>query len=412
MREISLPQARRIALAAQGFGRPRRDRPVTMREVQGEIDRLAQFQIDSISVLARAHQMPLYSRLGAYDVGLLERAASRRPRRLFEYWGHAASLVDVRLEPALRFRMARARGEAWGGIRRVVEEHPGLVDFVLDEVRERGPVTAREIEYEEQRDRSHWGWNWSATKRALEWHFWSGRITAASRNAAFERRYDLPERVLPAEVVATPTPDDHQAHVILVRRAARALGVASEACLADYFRLSRAETRAAIAELEQLGELEPVRVRGWKPQAWLWKGNQELPAARIPRRITGRALVSPFDSLIFERSRALALFDLDYRIEIYVPAAQRRHGYYVYCFLLDEHFAARVDLKADRRAGVLRVLSSWAEPGCPHETAQVVRELAAELRELAAWLGLGEVEIGARGDLAAALHGAMAPATP
>ena len=412
MREIGLPQARRIALAAQGFGRPRPDRAVTMRDVQREIDRLAQFQIDSISVLARAHQMPLYSRLGPYDLTLLERASSTSPRRLFEYWGHAASLLDVRLEPALRFRMARAADEAWGGMQRVRTEHPGLVEFVLDEVCTRGPLTARAMEYEEQRDRSHWGWNWSATKRALEWHVWSGRITSASRNPAFERRYDLPERVLPAQVLATPTPSDHEAHVVLVRRAARALGVASELCLADYFRLSRAETRAAVAELVALGELEPVRVRGWKPQAWLWKGNQDGPPARIPRRVTGRALVSPFDSLIFERSRALALFGLDYRIEIYVPAAQRRHGYYVYCFLLDEHFAARVDLKADRRAGVLRVLASWAEPLCPHPQDRVLAELAAELRSLAQWLGLARVEVAAHGDLAGALHDRLASTTP
>lgn len=412
MRELSLAQARRTALAAQGFGRPRKDGPVTMRDVQREIDRLAQFQIDSISVLARAHQMPLYSRLGPYDTSLLARATSRAPRRLFEYWGHAASLVDVTLEPALRFRMQRARGEAWGGIRRVLDEHPGLVDFVLDEVRRRGPITARQIEYDEQRDRSHWGWNWSATKRALEWHFWSGRITSASRNPAFERRYDLPERVLPPAVLATPTPTDHQAHLELVRRAAQALGVASELCLADYFRLTRAETRAAVAELVELGELEAVRVTGWKPQAWLWKGNQTRPPARIPRRITARALVSPFDSLIFERSRALALFGLDYRIEIYVPAERRHYGYYVYCLLLDEHFAARVDLKADRAAGVLRVLASWAEPGCPHPEDRVAAELAAELRSLARWLGLNDIEVSQQGDLAPALGGAVEQPTP
>ncbi|MFZ2261574.1 MAG: crosslink repair DNA glycosylase YcaQ family protein [Luteococcus japonicus] len=400
MRELTLPQARRIVLAAQGFGRPRPQRPITMRDVQGQIDRLAQFQIDSINVLARAHQFPLFSRLGPYDVELLTRASGRAPRRLFEYWGHAASLVDVNLQPALRFRMARARGEAWGGIRRVQAEHPELVDFVRQEVACRGPITARQIEFDEQPDRTHWGWNWSATKTALEWLFWNGEITAAGRNPAFERRYDLPEGVLPQSVAQAATPTDEQAHVILVRRAARALGVASEKCLADYFRLSRAETKQAVATLAARAELEEVEVAGWPVRTWLWTGDGQ---PRIPRRIGARALISPFDPLIFERSRALALFDLDYRIEIYVPEAQRRHGYYVHPFLLGEEFAARVDLKADRAAGVLRVKAAWLEPGAARPPQEVAVELRAELGELARWLDLAQIEVEPRGDLAGEL---------
>lgn len=405
MRELSLAQARRIALAAQGFGRPRPSRPdggrtVTMRDVQGLVDRLAQFQIDSINVLARAHLFPLFSRLGPYDPALLTRASSTRPVRLFEYWGHAASLVDVTLQPALRFRMARARGEAWGRMRQVEADHPELVAFVRDEVRSRGPITARQIEFDEQRERTHWGWNWSSTKTALEWLFWSGEITAAGRNQSFERLYDLPERVLPPAVHSSATLSDAQAHVELVRRSARALGVASEVCLADYFRLTRAETRAAISELATRAELEEVRVDGWPVRTWLWTGDGPV---RIPRKIRARALVSPFDSLVFERARALALFGLDYRIEIYVPEARRRHGYYVYPFLLDEQFVARVDLKADRAAGVLRVKASWLEPGTGEETDRVCAELLAELHELARWQGLGEVVVEPRGDLAAAL---------
>ncbi|MGO4955754.1 winged helix-turn-helix domain-containing protein [Luteococcus sp. Sow4_B9] len=400
MRELSLASARRVALAAQGFGRPRPQRPITMRDVQGQIDRLAQFQVDSINVLARAHQLPLYSRLGAYDTALLDRAAGQAPRRLFEYWGHAASMVDVRLEPALRFRMARARDEAWGGMRRIAQEQPDLVARVRREVAERGPVTARQLEAPRARQRDHWGWNWSDTKRALEWLFWCGEVTAARRNASFEREYDLPERVLPPAVLQTPTPSSQEAHVVLVRRAARALGVASERCLADYFRLGRAETRRAIATLEELGEMEPVTVAGWSTRAWLWTGDGQ---PRIPRRIHARALISPFDPLIFERSRALSLFGLDYRIEIYVPQARRRHGYYVHPFLVGEEFAARVDLKADRAASVLRVKSSWLEEGTSHPVDVVTNQLADELELLARWLGLGAVVVDDAGDLADAL---------
>ncbi|WP_420175402.1 winged helix-turn-helix domain-containing protein [Luteococcus sp. OSA5] len=396
MRRLTAGQARRLALAAQGFDRPRPDRPVTMRDVQRQIERLAQFQIDTINVVARAHQFPLFSRLGPYDVELLTRASSTAPRRLFEYWGHAASLVDVTLQPALRFRMARAADEAWGGMRRVQAEDPELVSWVLGQVVERGPVTARQIEHDEHRERSHWGWNWSRTKAALEWLFWSGQVTAASRNQSFERRYDLPERVLPRAVVDAPTPSDEQAHVVLVRRAARALGVGSEKCLADYFRLGRAETRAAITQLTESGELEEVAVEGWPVRTWLWTGDGQ---SRIPRRIQARALISPFDSLVFERSRALALFNLDYRIEIYVPQARRRHGYYVYPFLLGEEFAARVDLKADRARGVLQVKAAWYEPGTSHEAGHVARELWQELEQLAGWLGLARIETEPRGDL-------------
>lgn len=405
-RVLTLAQARRIALAAQGFGTPRPSHPVTMRDVQRVVDQLAQFQVDSINVVTRAHHMPLFSRLGPYDVALLERASSTAPRRLFEYWGHAASLVDVRLEPALRFRMARAADEAWGGMRRVVAEQPELVAFVRDEVARRGPVSARTIEADEQRERTGWGWNWSSTKAALEWLFWSGEVTSARRTASFERLYDLPVRVLPRGVVEAPTPTDHEAHVVLVRRAARALGVATERCLADYFRLSRAETRAAVAELVATGELEPVAVAGWTDQAYLWH------AARRPRRIRTRALVSPFDSLVFERQRAEGLFGLRYRIEVYVPAAQRQYGYYVYPFLLDEQFRARVDLKADRTAGVLRVLSAWREPSVAPDDAHVAAELWAELGQMACWLGFDRVVVEPAGDLAPALLRAAGSATP
>jgi uncharacterized protein YcaQ len=402
MRRESLTrgQARRIALAAQGFGRPQPAGPVTMRHLQAVVDRLAQFQIDSINIVTRAHFMPLFSRLGPYDAGLLERAAHRPPRRLFEYWGHAASLIDVNLQPLLRFRMNAGFRDVWGGVERVARENPALVEFVRAEVAARGPVSARELEADEVRDRSNWGWNWSLVKTVLEWLFYCGEVTSVRRNSQFERIYDVPERVLPPAVLATPTPTPEESVRGLLRRAARALGVASEYCLRDYFRTRPAMTRAAVADLVASGELRPVTVQGWESKPhYLWH------EAALPRRIAARALLSPFDSMIFERARLERLFDFSYRIEIYVPEPKRVYGYYVYPFLLGEHFVARVDLKADRARGVLRVNSAWLEPG--HDPDHVAAELAAELASLAAWQGLSGIEVRPRGDLAAVLAAAL-----
>jgi uncharacterized protein YcaQ len=397
---ISLGEARRVALAAQGFGVPRPQRPIGMRDVQATISRLGQFQIDSVNVVTRAHFTPLYSRLGPYDPALLERAAHRPPRRLFEYWGHAASLVDVALQPLLRFRMQEGYRDVWPRIERVAQEQPGLVRLVRDEVAARGPVSARQLEVQEERDRSHWGWNWSSVKTVLEWLFYCGEVTSARRNSQFERVYDLPERVLPAAVLAVPTPTPEESVTGLVAQAARALGVASELSLRDYFRTRPGLTRDAIAVLVESGWLLPVQLgRGSGKPLYLWH------EARVPRRIRARALLSPFDSMIFERERLHALFDFHYRIEIYVPEHQRVHGYYVYPFLLDDAFVARVDLKADRAAGVLRVQAAWVEPG--HEPGRVAEELAAELVTMAGWLGLQGVAAPSRGDLALPLGQAL-----
>ncbi len=372
-----------------------------MRDVQRQVDRLGQLQIDSINVLARAHLMPLYSRLGAYDTSLLQRAAHESPRRLFEYWGHAASLLDVRLQPSLRWRMEAAAGEAWRSLARVRSEYPGLVEQVLADVAERGPITARDIEHDEVRDRGNWGWNWSAVKVALEWQFWAGEVTTAHRNAQFERVYDLPSRVIPGAILAEDTPGVHEAHVTLARRAAAALGVMTETCVADYFRLKLAPTRAAMAELVMSGELVEAPVRGWGRRTWVWH------EAVMPRAIHARTLISPFDSLIFERKRAEELLGLRYRIEIYVPEADRHYGYYVYPFLLGDSFAARVDLKADRSAGVLRVKAAWVEPTEVRPPGLVARELADELASLAGWLGLSDISVEERGDLADELASAV-----
>jgi hypothetical protein len=398
--EISVAQARRIALAAQGFTDPAPGGAPGRRHVRRVLDRIGLLQMDSVNVLQRAHYLPLYSRLGPYPTDLLDRAAYRPPRELFEYWGHEASLLPVGLHPALRWRMAAARTHAWGNMRRIADEQPELVDWVRDEVRARGPLTAAEIEHDAPRETGHWGWNWSAVKRALEFLFWSGEVAAASRTSSFARRYDVPERVLPAEVLARPTPSDADALRLLVAVAARALGVAAEPELRDYFRLPLAGTRTAVAELVESGELVPVTVRGWRQPAYLHR------EARLPRRVAAGTLVSPFDPLIWDRARTERLFGLAYRIEIYVPAAQRVHGYYVLPFLLGDRFAARVDLKADRRAGVLRVPAAWAEPG--PDAAATVPALAAELHRLAGWLGLAAVAAPERGDLAGPLAAELA----
>nr|WP_204920165.1 crosslink repair DNA glycosylase YcaQ family protein [Microlunatus panaciterrae] len=403
---MSRAQARRVALAAQGFGHPshraRPGREVGPRDVQAVTSRLGQFQIDSINVVTRAHFVPLYSRLGPYDPALLERAAHRRPRRLFEYWGHAASLIDVNLQPLLRFRMQAGFRDVWPRVEAVAREQPWLVDWVREQVAERGPVSARQLEPDPVRVRTHWGWNWSAVKTVLEWLFYTGEITSAYRNPQFERVYDLPENVLPKHVLQAPSPTPQESVRGLVRHAATALGVASELCLRDYFRTRPDLTRAAIDELVESGELVPVRVEGWDRPTYLWH------RAAVPRTIEAHALLCPFDSLVFERARLEKLFDFFYRIEIYVPEPKRVHGYYVYPLLFGDRFVARTDLKADRTAGVLRVQSAWAEQGTGLSPAVTAEVLATELATLARWLGLGSIVVSPRGDLAEPLQAAVA----
>jgi uncharacterized protein len=400
---LSLAQARRIALAAQGFTDPRPTGAITVRHLRRVLGRTGLLQVDSVNVLQRAHYLPLFSRLGPYPTGLLDRAAWRAPRELFEYWGHEASLIPVALHPYLRWRMDRARDHAWGGMKWVADTQPELVARVLDEVKARGPMTAVEIEAAvagpARGAKVQWGWNWTDTKRALEWLFYRGEVTAAARNGAFARVYDLPERVLPTAVVDAPTPTEAEAMRELVRVAAAALGVAGEVDLRDYFRLPVQQARRAVAELTEAGALRPVEVEGWKPRGYLYAG------AKLPRRVHAAALISPFDPLIWERNRTERLFDFRYRIEIYTPPPKRIHGYYVLPFLLGEAFAARVDLKADRKAGVLRIPGAWAEPGRPR--GEVAQALADALRRTATWLGLDEVAPPDRGDLAKDLADAL-----
>jgi len=402
---LSLPAARRIALAAQGFTDPVPAAVPDRRHLRRVLRRLHLFQIDSVNVLARAHYLPLFSRLGPYPVAMLDRAAYGAPRELFEYWGHEAALLDTALYPLMRWRMAREH--AWPAVNRISRERPDLIGWVRNEVRDRGPVTAAEIEDDIPRRTGQWGWNWTDVKIALEWLFWRGEVLVADRSRAFARRYDLPERVLPAAALAAPVPEPGYARRELLRRAAAALGVATEADLRDYFRLPVAGVRATLAELVEAGDLIPVTVTGWDRGGYLYRD------ARVPRRITAATLLSPFDPVVWRRQRVERLFGVRYRIEIYTPAAQRVHGYYVLPFLLGDRIVARVDLKADHRDGALLVPAAWAEPGAPGHTAA---ELAAALVRLAGWLGLAGVRPPVAGDfaapLAAALAAAPAPGAP
>jgi uncharacterized protein YcaQ len=380
--KLSLAGARRIALAAQGFGGPRPEMVTAARWLR-TIDRLSLHQIDSVNVLVRAHYLPAFSRLGPYDRSLIDAAAWGKPkkRRLFEYWAHEASLVPLSLHPLLRWRMARAeRGEAgWKGLRHFARERRAEAEALLNRIRNEGPRAASD--FEEKRGRSGW-WEWGDTKQALEWLFWAGHITTATRRGSFERVYDLTERVIPAEILALPTPDKKDAQRALVERAAQALGVATAQDLRDYFRLGPDEARQAIESLVEAGVLEPVEVPGWARLAYLHRD------ARRPRRVSARALLAPFDPLVWERSRALRLFDFHYRIEIYTPADKRQHGYYVLPFLLGDLLVARLDLKADRQAGRLLVHAVHLEPHAPSDVMDAVSE---ELQALADWLGLNQI---------------------
>ena len=391
MQSLSRRQARRIALVAQGFRDPRHTTP-TMRTFSRTLARTGVLQVDSVNVLQRAHYMPLFSRMGAYDTELLRRAAEKRPRRIVEYWAHVQAFMPVELWPLMRHRMEtyrERRGKWWRGV------DDDLLAQVRAEVAARGASTARDLDDGTPRRKDHWGWNWSEARKALDFLYMCGDLAIAGRNSQFEVRYDVPERVLPTAVLDAPTPTVEEATLELVRRAAASHGVATAKCLRDYYRMHNDHVKPAIEALVASGELEPVTIEGWKRPAYLHR------EAKLSRKVDARAVLSPFDPVVWERERTERLFDFHYRIEIYTPPEKRVHGYYVLPFLLGDEIVARVDLKADRPSGTLLVKAAYAEPGAPDETAE---ELAEELRELATWLGLADVVVGDRGDLATLLR--------
>jgi uncharacterized protein YcaQ len=390
---LSAAEARRAALAAQGFLDPAPGGRVTRRHLKRVVDRVGVVQIDSINVLARSHELPFFSRLGAYPRPLLQ-AHIERHREMFEYWGHMASFIPIDLHPLLRWRMERLGDEVWGASRRD-GQFAEYVEAVYDQVVAAGPLAASELEDGGESGGPWWGWR--DGKLAVEYLFAAGRVTAAGRRGTFERLYDVPERVIPADVLARPTPDEHEAHRRLLAVSARSLGVGTDRDLADYFRIGLTTARPRLAELVEAGELVPATVEGWPAgqRAYLH------PDARIPRRVDAAALLSMFDSLVWERARTERLFGMRYRIEVYTPLPKRVYGYYVLPFLLGDTLVARVDLKADRSASTLLVPAAYAEPG--HEPAAIAPALAEQLRRMADWLELETVTVGERGDLAAAL---------
>lgn len=393
--ELSLSEARRIALAAQGLSgaRPARPGGAALARMFRQVELV---QIDSVNVLCRSQELPLWARLGAHDRRLLPRAVESRA--VFEYWAHAACLAPVELHPLLRWRMAEAfHNGAWGNIVALGKKNARYVQAVLEEIRARGALAASEMSDAAARRRPGQWWSWGDHKRALELLFWSGALTTARRTAQFERVYDLTERVLPESVVAAPTPNVDDAQRALLERAARALGVGTASDILDYFRI-RGSAKARLAELVESGTLLPVRVESWKHPAYLHR------EARAPRAVEATALLSPFDSLVWERKRTERLFGFHYRIEIYTPPPKRRFGYYVLPFLLGERLAARVDLKSDRANSALLVHAAATEDGLDART--VAGPLAAELRAMARWLDLERVVVGTKGDLARPLRAA------
>ncbi|MGO4190877.1 winged helix-turn-helix domain-containing protein [Arthrobacter sp. YAF17] len=408
---LSLKQARRIALAAQGLDKVRPAGPVTARAVGRTFARLQLVQIDSVNVLSRSHYLPFFSRLGNYDRAILQRMAGTHPRRMMEYWAHEASFI----RPDHFQDLVLWQSRKWVGAHAMDPElRSGVAERVLEALAAGRPMTAAELTarlgHVEDRPQDNWGWNWNAVKRVLEHLFEAGLISAASRTDSFERRYTLTAKVLPARPDADPDAaadagdtgqEPAAALVRLIDAAARAHGIGTLRCFADYFRTPMRASAIAVEHLVYAGRLQPVTVTGWNKPVF------RHVEAKLPRTATGRALLSPFDSLVFERRRLEDLFGFHYRIEIYTPEPKRRFGYYVLPFLLRDGIVARVDLKADRANGLLLARAAHAEPGAPADTAV---ELAAELQLMAEWLELDRIVVSPKGDLAPSLADAVSGA--
>ncbi|MFD3446322.1 winged helix-turn-helix domain-containing protein [Microbacteriaceae bacterium 4G12] len=401
VQQISPALARRVALAAQGFGRAPAS-PVGTRQLNLLIQRLRVLQIDSVNVFERSHYLPVFARLGGYDRALLDRLLYQRGSGYVEYWAHEAAFLPVTDWPLFRWRMADTRNRQHSSPDAWPHANGALLDWLRAELADKGPLPARMIEHDANVRKGNW-WGWSDVKLGLEYLFSWGEVVSAGRNR-FERIYALAEQVLPPPVHALDVPREDALRE-LVRRSAVALGIGTRSDIADYFRLGTADTVAAIRDLEDSGDLVPVQVPGWErngsPQpTWLARD------ARLPRRMEHVALLSPFDPVVWRRERALRMFDFHYRIEIYTPEPKRVYGYYVLPVLVDDRLVGRIDLKSDRQAGVLRVQSAWTEDGGVSE--EQVERIAAVLRETAGWQGLDGIAVTGRGDLSPALSAVLA----
>lgn len=381
-------QARRAMLGAQGFTDGRATGSVDARHFRRVINRVGLLQIDSVNVVTRAHYLPVFARLGPYDRDRLDAFIYGTPE-MFEYWSHEQAYTPLHLHPVAKVKMAAfaRRGSQWA--KRIEAEHPGYLDAVYQEVVERGPISSRQLDDPGERTGPWWGYG--KGKIALEWLFTIGRIAVAHR-VNFERFYDLPERVIPTEVLERPAPHPRDADRERVRVAVRSLGVGTVKDFADYFRMKVKDTALALDDLVAEGLAVPVEVPEWGRPAFA------DAALTIPRAIRGSALLAPFDPVVWDRQRAERVFDFHYRIEIYTPEPKRTYGYYVLPFMVDGELVARVDVKADRQAGVLRAHGAFGEEGI--DRPAVAAELAAELRLMAGWLGLDDVAVGEKGDLA------------
>jgi len=390
--EVSLASARRIALAAQGFASPRPSGRVDRRHLRKVLDHIGLIQIDSVNVLARSQELTLFSRLGNHPRSLIPDATA--DGELFEYWCHEASHLPTSMHRLVRWRMEDARnGTMWPGLQRFAKSKSQFVQEVRDRVFNDGPLVAGDVKTRTG-PKGSW-WDWDDGKAALEYLFWTGEITAQRRPNDFARMYFAPQHVLPKEVLKAKTPTEFEARSELLLLAAKSLGIATASDLLDYHRQKPGPAKPVLAELVEQGNLEQVRVEGWRDVAYM------LPSVSTPRSINSRALVSPFDSLVWCRPRIERLWDFNYRIEIYTPEHKRVYGYYVLPFVLGDRIVARVDLKADRQAGVLLVHGAYSEPGI--DVKHVVSELAEELKLMALWLGLDAVKVGDKGDLSSAL---------
>jgi uncharacterized protein len=397
---LSIAEARRIALAAQGLAKPNREGKANWSRISKAVDAMQLLQIDSVNVLVRSHYLPVFARVGHYDhTALDQRTFSKRKRAFFEYWAHEASLLPLPLHKLMRWSMARSRNGTgkYKSLARFGKEERAYVQSVREHIQAKGAVTVSDLP--DPGGRSGQWWGWSKGKTALEYLFDTGEVTTATRKS-FERIYDLTERVIPAEILNESTPDENDAIRELIDLSGQALGIATDTDLRDYFRLPVDGFKKALPEAIESGRLIPVKVEGWKAKTFLHAD------AKLPRHVSAQALLSPFDPIVWERSRTERLFDFRYRIEIYTPQPKRVFGYYVLPFLEGDRLTSRVCLKADRFTGTLRVNTAHAEKGIDKkETAAV---LAPELRRMATWLGLENIEATEKGDLAKPLRAALA----